>query len=150
MPTSSRSSLDRFHRSLWALGLLLLLVHSSLAVLVNNTVDDTFADPRTGDTVIYTPEGAWSEGSANCARCIAHPSEQSLYRGTWHEGMVSHLFGRGQVMGAKSQNIDRLVWGEQWNSYRIYGIHRHRDLCLLCPSSNYEQSEWKCRHDFYP
>ncbi|KAF6766494.1 hypothetical protein DFP72DRAFT_866681 [Ephemerocybe angulata] len=57
----------------------------SLAALVNSTVDDSFPDPLTGDKIAYTPDGVWTDGKS-CQGCSAQPSEQSLYRGTWHQG----------------------------------------------------------------
>ena len=62
-----------------------LLIPSVLSVLINVTIDDTFADPLTGYHFDYSPATSWSIG-ANCDGCSALPDSSQVYDKTWHTG----------------------------------------------------------------
>ena len=68
-----------------AAGLWLFFSKSTLAALVNVTIDDTFGDPKTGAQVTYSP-GGWKNGT-NCSGCAAHPDVSQVYLAT-----VSHMY----------------------------------------------------------
>ncbi|KAI5117400.1 hypothetical protein M0805_004622 [Coniferiporia weirii] len=62
---------------------LLLLSRTSLADLVNVTIDDQFGDPTNGQHIFYDPSEAWQAGQT-CTSCTARPSPASdAYLGTW-------------------------------------------------------------------
>ncbi|KAF5377227.1 hypothetical protein D9615_006346 [Tricholomella constricta] len=69
-----------------------LLVLQSQAALQNITIDDTVADPLSGQKIIYQPTGAWNSG-ADCIRCTARPDESEAFNGTWHDSTFNSLPG---------------------------------------------------------
>ncbi|KAK0207978.1 hypothetical protein DFS33DRAFT_1253547 [Desarmillaria ectypa] len=64
---------------------LALFFSSALATLVNVTVDDQNGDPKTRNTISYTPADAWAVNSA-CGNCSAQVDASKAYNKTWHVG----------------------------------------------------------------
>lgn len=55
-----------------------------LAGDVNITVDDSYPDPLTKNSIIYT--GAWSVGQDCLESCFAQPDERGkVYNNSWHD-----------------------------------------------------------------
>jgi hypothetical protein len=72
--------------------LTLFYCSSSLAGLVNSTVDDSSTDSR-GAKIQYLPEDSWNSGSGcQTAGCSVQLDASQLNLGTWHESTVSMLF----------------------------------------------------------
>ena len=67
---------------------LLLLVRSVIAALVNVTIDDQYGDPLTGFLPSYLPTDEWKQG-ANCSACSVRPDPAKAKMGTWHD--ATHL-----------------------------------------------------------
>lgn len=60
----------------------------------NISIDDQYGDPTNGQTITYTPSGAWSVGQTcgndNNSNCAASPSpSQSAFMATWMEGVMN-------------------------------------------------------------
>ncbi|KAK0506422.1 hypothetical protein EDD18DRAFT_1342731 [Armillaria luteobubalina] len=76
-------------RLLLSLLLLALFLSSTLAALVNVTVDDQNGDPITQDTISYTPADAWTVSSA-CNNCFAPVDSSQAWDQTWHVGKFNN------------------------------------------------------------
>ncbi|KAK0232898.1 hypothetical protein IW262DRAFT_32181 [Armillaria fumosa] len=76
-------------RLLLSLLSLALFFSSTLAALVNVTVDDQNGDPKTQDTVSYTPADAWTVNST-CNNCFAPVDPSKAWDRTWHVGKFSN------------------------------------------------------------
>jgi hypothetical protein len=61
--------------------------HTTQAILVNVTIDDTVGDSLTGVQVTYTPTDAWDSTGNLCKGCKA-PDPQNLDHGTSHDSTV--------------------------------------------------------------
>ncbi|GLB36596.1 hypothetical protein LshimejAT787_0308840 [Lyophyllum shimeji] len=72
---------------LWPQAVFLCFLSTSLAVLVNVTIDDTLGDSENGRLITYLPEGAWNLGPT-CTSCSATPKldRSGIHNGTWHDG----------------------------------------------------------------
>ena len=69
---------------------LLLVLPSGLQQLVagttlNVTVDDSGADPITGNTILYVPSDRWNAVRGSCATCTAKPDPSQVHNATWHD-----------------------------------------------------------------
>ncbi|KAF9463800.1 hypothetical protein BDZ94DRAFT_590542 [Collybia nuda] len=68
--------------------LLWYLSQVAYTIKTNITIDDSFPDPRTGNSIIYNPPDAWNSGTF-CQRgpgkCTAVLDTNRLSGGTWHE-----------------------------------------------------------------
>jgi hypothetical protein len=69
---------------LYRIPLLLLLVRSVTASLMNRTIDDQYGDSVTKLLPSYSPFAGWSQG-ANCSTCGAQPNTGQAFSGTWHD-----------------------------------------------------------------
>lgn len=78
----------------------MFLFHSTVANLVNVTVDDAGSDPYTGAQIVYEPANTWSLGPT-CEVCTAHPDPKGAFNGTWHDGFFDP--GTGNVLTASFQ-----------------------------------------------
>ncbi|KAK0478159.1 hypothetical protein IW261DRAFT_1565144 [Armillaria novae-zelandiae] len=72
-------------RLLLSLLSLALFFSSTLAVLVNVTVDDQNGDPETEDTVSYIPADVWAV-SSSCDNCFPQVDLSKAWDNTWHVG----------------------------------------------------------------
>lgn len=59
------------------------LIDAEAHNLVNVTVDDSYPDPFTNNSILYT--GDWSAGQ-DCPYCFAQPDDKSkVYNASWHD-----------------------------------------------------------------
>lgn len=82
------------HKRLYALAtlvyiILLALVESATAEQQNITIDDAYSGGEIGVTLIYLPDGGWSQGNL-CIGCTAHPDPSQTFSGTWHDSTSFH------------------------------------------------------------
>ncbi|KAF8060947.1 hypothetical protein FPV67DRAFT_314819 [Lyophyllum atratum] len=77
--------------TLWPV-IFLLFPSTSLAVLVNVTIDDTLGDFENGRQIIYIPDGEWNVGPS-CRACSATPKleQNRIHDGTWHDGEANKI-----------------------------------------------------------
>jgi len=70
--------------------IVLFFIPTSLAVLVNVTIDDTLGDFETGRLITYIPDGEWNVGPS-CISCAAtgQLDRNMIHGGTWHDGIAN-------------------------------------------------------------
>jgi len=68
------------------------LLPTSLAALVNVTIDNRYGDPQTGTQFAYSPNGAWFDGPG-CSICKAQPDPTLAYDDTWIDSTFNPLLG---------------------------------------------------------
>ncbi|KAF9456999.1 hypothetical protein BDZ94DRAFT_1176523 [Collybia nuda] len=60
------------------------------ALVTNYTIDDSSPDPRTGNSIVYSPDTSWNsatlcQGAGGPSSCNAQPDKSAVSGGTWHE-----------------------------------------------------------------
>lgn len=69
--------------------LAMIIMENVSALLQNKTVDDAYTGGNEGISLIYLPDGVWSQGNV-CTGCTAHPDPSQTFNGTWHDTTSFH------------------------------------------------------------
>ncbi|KAF9456992.1 hypothetical protein BDZ94DRAFT_1176526 [Collybia nuda] len=67
-----------------------LLSPFTQSLAINYTVDDSAPDPRTGNSILYSPDTEWNtatlcQGGSGPTKCLAQPDKTVVSDGTWHD-----------------------------------------------------------------
>jgi hypothetical protein len=76
--------ISRLHLALCFLSIL----HSTVAVLRNRTIDDTYGDPATGRMPKYSPPDKFARGH-ECPNCGVQPDKTRAHDRTWHDATAT-------------------------------------------------------------
>jgi hypothetical protein len=74
----------RLHLALYFLS----IFQSTVAVLRNCTIDDTYGDPVTGRLPEYSPPDKFARGH-ECPSCGVQPDKTRAYNRTWHDATAT-------------------------------------------------------------
>lgn len=136
-------------RSLFFTLLISLLVGPCSAILFNVTVDDSFPDPVTGTSIVYSPATSWFAGGSDCSNCTARLDPNQANRGTWHENAFFPIW-EGNIPAEVVSTATFQFQGERPARHIQFQVLIAARLCVICVLHHrpYQlRSRCDCGHD---
>lgn len=116
--------------------IILLLVCTTQAVLVNISIDDTYGDHSTGQKPVYQPSDIWFGPSCDETRCFVQPNASLAYDNTWTAAVYTS--------STKNMNVTFSFTGSAFFCLRflnfvLFEYYRRFHLGIL-----YTFQQWRC------